>query len=120
MKADAVSLLEDFIRKSVGAQYVIPVYQRNYTWKKNEQVKKLFQDIEDLMDAPEQKHFIGTIVYVVTKDSVTGQERSVVDGQQRLTTTFLALYAIKEIAKERGDKEIVYLEMHMVSFVITN
>lgn len=107
MKADAVSLLEDFIRKSVGAQYVIPVYQRNYTWKKNEQVKKLFQDIEDLMDEPEQKHFIGTIVYVVTKDSVTGQERSVVDGQQRLTTTFLALYAIKEIAKERGDNEIV-------------
>ena len=107
MKADAVSFLEDFIRKSVGSQYVIPVYQRNYTWKKNDQVNKLLADIETIMENPEKKHFIGTIVYVVTKDGLTGQERSVVDGQQRLTTIFLALYAIKTIAKERGNQEVV-------------
>lgn len=107
MKADAVSFLEDFIRKSVGSQYVIPVYQRNYTWKKSEQVNKLLSDIERIMSNPEKKHFIGTIVYVVTKDGLTGQERSVVDGQQRLTTIFLTLYAMKTIAKERGNQEVV-------------
>ena len=31
MKADAVSLLNDFIAKSAGTQFIIPVYQRNYT-----------------------------------------------------------------------------------------
>ena len=34
MKADPLSLFEEFIKGAVGSQYVIPVYQRNYTWKK--------------------------------------------------------------------------------------
>ncbi|MDF2800401.1 MAG: hypothetical protein K0S61_304 [Anaerocolumna sp.] len=106
MKADAVSFLENFIRQSVGAQYVIPVYQRNYTWKKNDQVKKLLEDISFLLVEKDRKHFIGTIVYVVTKNDLTSQERSVVDGQQRLTTIFLSLYALKTIAIEKNNLDI--------------
>lgn len=106
MKADAVSFLENFIRQSVGAQYVIPVYQRNYNWKKTDQVKKLLDDIIYLMEKPEKQHFMGTVVYVVTKNDLNSQERSVVDGQQRLTTIFLVLYALKSIAFDRGKTQI--------------
>jgi len=38
MKAEDADFLDGFLRKSVGAQYVIPVYQRNYNWKKDEQL----------------------------------------------------------------------------------
>lgn len=102
MKAEAVSFLEDFIKKSVGAQYIIPVYQRNYNWKKDDQIKKLLTDVDALMKDTSKKHFIGSVVYVVTKDSLIGQERAVVDGQQRLTTVFLMLYALRDLAKEAG------------------
>ncbi len=106
MKAEAVSFLEDFIRKSVGAQYIIPVYQRNYNWKKDAQVKKLLVDIEKLITNSKYEHFIGSIVYIVTKDGLTGQERSVVDGQQRLTTVFLILYALRDLALDQKQESI--------------
>jgi len=34
MEAFAKKLLNEFIASTQGVQYVIPVYQRNYTWKK--------------------------------------------------------------------------------------
>jgi len=107
MKADPVSLLSEFIQKSQGSQYVIPVYQRNYTWKKNVQVKKLLEDIVKILEGKVEQHFIGTIVYVVTNNDLTQQERAVVDGQQRLTTLFLTLHVIKQIAKEIGEDNLV-------------
>ena len=39
MKASPMSLFEEFIKEAYGSQYVIPV-SRNYTWKKNKQVKQ--------------------------------------------------------------------------------
>ncbi len=106
MKAEAVSFLEDFIRKSVGAQYIIPVYQRNYNWKKDAQVKKILSDLVKLLKNEKYEHFIGSIVYIVTKDGLTGQERSVVDGQQRLTTIFLILYSLRDLAYERNQESV--------------
>ncbi|GAA7662869.1 hypothetical protein HpMMM63_10520 [Helicobacter pylori] len=41
MKADAMKLL-DFIGKSQEKQFVIPVYQRVYSWEK-EQCKQLWE-----------------------------------------------------------------------------
>ena len=46
MEASPMSLFEKFIKEAYGSQYVIPVYQRNYTWRKNKQVKQLLADIE--------------------------------------------------------------------------
>lgn len=40
MKASPMSLFEEFIKEAYGSQYVIPVYQRNYTWKRDKQVKQ--------------------------------------------------------------------------------
>ena len=101
MKAENAGFLDGFLRLSVGAQYVIPVYQRNYNWKREDQVKQLINDIEILLENPNTQHFVGSLVYCITKDTLNGQERSIVDGQQRLTTLMLLLYAIKHVAQER-------------------
>ena len=49
MEASPMSLFEKFIKEAYGSQYVIPVYQRNYTWRKNKQVKQLLEDIEKIL-----------------------------------------------------------------------
>lgn len=106
MKADPLSLFEEFIKGAIGSQYVIPVYQRNYTWKKHKQVQQLFEDIKKILNHDNTQHFLGSIVYVITKTDFIVREREVVDGQQRLVTMFLMTYALKEIASENGDTKI--------------
>lgn len=89
--------LLEFLRNSVGSQFVIPVYQRNYTWTANKEVKQYFDDLEMVLKGKYNKHFMGILIYLDTQLNAFSREFSVIDGQQRLTTTFLTLYAIKYI-----------------------
>ncbi|WP_024116012.1 DUF262 and DUF1524 domain-containing protein [Helicobacter pylori] len=106
MKADAMKLL-DFIGKSQEKQFVIPIYQRVYSWEK-EQCKQLWDDIikigrDDKMDG----HFIGSILYVL--DGITHSDNTllIIDGQQRLTTITLLLIALRDhLNDEDKRKEI--------------
>lgn len=107
LEASPMSLFEKFIKEAYGSQYVIPVYQRNYTWKKNKQVKQLLFDIEKILRGETKKHFIGTIVYNIINTDFIVREREVVDGQQRLVTMFLIAYALKNIAKAKKQDDIV-------------
>lgn len=95
--------LLDLLKGSIGAQFVIPVYQRNYTWTANHEVKQLLDDIDAVVRGERKKHFIGIIIYLEKNVSFSDRERSLIDGQQRLTTLFLILYAIKHILQEQGD-----------------
>ncbi len=95
MKADATTLL-DFIKDNQKNQLVIPIYQRVYSWEK-EQCKQLWDDIikiggNDKMDG----HFIGSILYVL--DGITHSDNAllIIDGQQRLTTITLLLTALRD------------------------
>lgn len=106
MEASPMSLFEKFIKEAYGSQYVIPVYQRNYIWKKNKQVKQLLEDIERILKGETKKHFIGTIVYNIVKTHFMVREREVVDGQQRLVTMFLIAYVLRNIAKAQGQDDI--------------
>lgn len=96
MKADAIKLL-DFIGKSQEKQFVIPIYQRLYSWEK-EQCKQLWDDIvktggNDQMNG----HFIGSIVFVQDDIYTTSHnEFLIIDGQQRLTTIMLLLTALRD------------------------
>ncbi len=95
MKADAMKLL-DFIGKSQEKQFVIPIYQRVYSWEK-EQCKQLWDDIiktggNDKMDG----HFIGSILYVLDGNKHSGNPLLIIDGQQRLTTITLLLIALRD------------------------
>ena len=96
-----VGLLE-LLYGSQGTQFVIPAYQRNYTWEANREVKQLLDDIKVVLSGERNKHFIGFMIYLETNISPFQRERSVIDGQQRLTTIFLTLYAIKELMLERS------------------
>ena len=56
MEAQEINLA-NFIHND--ATFVIPVYQRNYDWKKSN-CDRLFKDVENLVDTDKQ-HFLGTI-----------------------------------------------------------
>ncbi|GAA7063802.1 DUF262 and DUF1524 domain-containing protein [Helicobacter pylori] len=95
MEAHATPLLK-FIKDNQKNQLVIPIYQRVYSWEK-EQCKELWDDIikfggDDKMDG----HFIGSILYVL--DGITHSDNAllIIDGQQRLTTITLLLTALRD------------------------
>ncbi|WQX01354.1 DUF262 and DUF1524 domain-containing protein [Helicobacter pylori] len=93
MEANAMKLL-DFIGKSQEKQFVIPIYQRLYSWGK-EQCKQLWDDIikiggNDKMNG----HFIGSILYVLDGNTPSSP-LLIIDGQQRLTTITLLLIALR-------------------------
>lgn len=89
-------LFSDVIEKNKRV-FKIPVYQRNYDWT-NIQCEKLFQDIMKA-NQRDHKHFMGTIVYIVGLDGSTLNEVLIIDGQQRLTTTYILLKALFDASK---------------------
>ncbi|GAA9248340.1 DUF262 and DUF1524 domain-containing protein [Helicobacter pylori] len=95
MKAGATPLLK-FIGDNQKNQLVIPIYQRVYSWEK-EQCKQLWDDIikiggNDKMDG----HFIGSILYVLDGFTHSDNALLIIDGQQRLTTITLLLTALRD------------------------
>lgn len=94
----------DLLRNTQSSQYVIPAYQRNYTWAANREVKQLLEDLKAVLRQDYSKHFIGIIIYLEKALNPFANERSIIDGQQRLTTIFLMLYAIKSILEDRDMK----------------
>lgn len=86
-----------------GNQYVIPVYQREYTWEANKEVKQYLIDLEKIIYGDYKNHFLGIIIQLDTSKGIGKVESSVVDGQQRITTTFLIMYAIKYLLNKQGD-----------------
>ena len=77
------------VEKIFESKYLIPIYQRNYAWGKDE-IEMLLDDIKSNDD----EYFIGSLV-VREKDGLF----EVIDGQQRLTTLFLILRYLKHDIK---------------------
>lgn len=73
--------------------FIVPVYQRNYDWKKDN-CHQLFKDIISIK--PNQEHFIGTICF----KSNALNELLIIDGQQRLTSLTLLVKAIHDYASD--------------------
>ncbi|AFI01098.1 DUF262 domain-containing protein [Helicobacter pylori] len=95
MKAEATPLLT-FIKDNQKNQLVIPIYQRVYSWEK-EQCEQLWDDIikiggDNKMDG----HFIGSILYVLDGIKHSDNPLLIIDGQQRLTTITLLLIALRD------------------------
>ena len=82
-------------------QFVIPIYQRNYSWQ-IAQCESLLNDIMRISKDPLHGHFIGSIVYFQESiHTVTDvPQLLVIDGQQRLTTISLMIAALAEFIKE--------------------
>ena len=92
-----------------NAQFVIPVFQRNYVWQADRQVKKFIDDYDRVLRRASDAHFIGIIMFLVIPRSTSLLEYSIVDGQQRTITIFLLLQALKEIASDNGNEEFAKL-----------
>ena len=101
--------LLNFFQRLPNAQFVIPVYQRNYIWSANKQVKKYMEDFNSVLNGTRTSHFIGIMMYLTIPKGIGFNEFSIVDGQQRLVTTFLILQALKEIAIENGNESLAMM-----------
>jgi uncharacterized protein with ParB-like and HNH nuclease domain len=106
VKATEANLLK-FLRKS--PQFVIPIYQRSYSWTAA-QCRQLWADvIRAGRDDKVEAHFMGSIVYVERGlSTVTSQEALlVIDGQQRLTTSTLLIAALAKHFETEGVTEVL-------------
>jgi hypothetical protein len=84
--------------------YIVPDYQREYVWTDKE-VYLLLEDINEQIDeGTAREYFIGTVLV-----SPTGQKNhfEVIDGQQRLTTFFLLLCALKHLFQGEPQRQTV-------------
>ena len=80
--------IDEILKKDASFYYVIPKYQREYTWSYKEW-DALYDDITENLEG----YFIGSIICINTGDS-NYPRLEVIDGQQRLTTLCLFLLAI--------------------------
>jgi len=79
-------------------QYIIPPYQRAYSWT-NVQCKALFEDIKKAFyDSEQEGYFLGNIVLAKSREEKNKLE--VIDGQQRLTSLTLLLKVLLSFDKD--------------------
>ena len=72
-----------------GKSYQVPIYQRDYSWDKDDW-EDLWNDIEEIPS--DKTHYLGYLVLQPIKD---GEESFwIIDGQQRLTTLSILALAI--------------------------
>jgi hypothetical protein len=108
MKADTVDLATIF---GQNVHYVVPLYQRPYVWTREQQWELLWEDVravaERQLDSVSANdtipHFLGAVVLEQSMNQV-GMigARTIIDGQQRLTTLQLMIAAARSLAAERS------------------
>lgn len=108
MKADTVDLAAIFGKP---VHYIVPLYQRPYVWDLERQWEPLWQDVRDVAERQLDDdsgndaipHFLGAVVLeqaLVQTGKIDA--RSIIDGQQRLTTLQLLIAAARSLALEYG------------------
>ncbi|MEV5755282.1 DUF262 domain-containing protein [Streptomyces tendae] len=102
MRADTVDLRRIFGR---DVRYTVPLFQRPYVWNRDDNWSALWEDVRRTIERAEQAartgetvapHFLGAVVFDETPYLSSNLEtRQVIDGQQRLTTLQLFLFAAR-------------------------
>lgn len=104
MKITPTSLTVNQLFGSPNEQYVIPTYQRRYSWHER-QVGELIDDITALDGG--DTHLLGSIVCLAGHHKAGLNQLELVDGQQRLTTISIILECIRERLNAEGTAEDV-------------
>lgn len=97
---------------------LVPLFQRPYVWDEERQWRPLWQDVERVADKVlamdhSARHFLGAVVVQQELNSVgTLMIRTIIDGQQRLTTLQLLFDAIQA--------EILALELESIARRLTD
>lgn len=102
MKITPTSLSISQLLSTESEQFVIPAYQRRYSWQ-DKQVKELFDDINHLEGG--ETHLLGSIVCLTGDHGAGINSLELVDGQQRTTTIMLFLDAIEDRLRSDGNDE---------------
>ncbi|WP_121276492.1 GmrSD restriction endonuclease domain-containing protein [Helicobacter pylori] len=118
MDACATTLL-GFFEENQNNQFVIPIYQRVYSWGK-EQCEQLWDDIikiggNDKMNG----HFIGSILYVLDGNTPSSP-LLIIDGQQRLTTITLLCIALRNHSSDEVKILEKFSRKEIESYLINN
>ncbi|MFM7390515.1 MAG: DUF262 domain-containing protein [Vampirovibrionales bacterium] len=96
---------------SNSKQYIIPKYQRDYSWTEK-YWEELWQDIYEIVESEYQNfHYLGYLLF----QSDANKNREVIDGQQRLVTLSLLFLACIKHVEERSETNEIYkkrLEPH--------
>ena len=106
MKATEANLLE-FLKKS--PQFVIPIYQRTYSWEQPECLQ-MWNDIIRTGERDDiSAHFIGSIVYIEKGLYHISSQTPllVIDRQHRLTTITLIHEALAERLRDAEPQEVL-------------
>lgn len=93
-----------------GNRFIIPSYQRKFSWR-YDQYKALWDDIAENLD---MKHFIGTLCFQ-KNDAYANRKNDayeVIDGQQRLTTLYILLNVLIERLENRDAYED-YMDLYI-------
>ncbi len=112
MKTDKTTVFQLFDQKR---RFVVPLFQRGYVWSLESQWQPLWADILDLAaavgsstgNASTPTHFMGAIVLNQTQAGVNYVPIiEIIDGQQRLTTLFVFLTALRDEVGEQANRFI--------------
>jgi uncharacterized protein with ParB-like and HNH nuclease domain len=94
--------------------YIVPDYQREYVWGE-EEVIQLLEDVHTEYASSQaqgsSEYFIGSIVVCARPDRVL----ELIDGQQRMTTTYLFLCAVRDHLQQQGVQAISQLSSQIAA-----
>ncbi len=117
MKASAKNLLA-IIKEP--KQFVIPIYQRTYSWQ-YKQCVQLLKDIQNTADS-DKGHFVGSVVYFQPDIHTIAEIHKylVIDGQQRLTTITLIIAALVKFLDKNPNAEIETTSKKLKNYYLFN
>ena len=96
-KEKSLSFLGENIR------YIIPYFQRSYVWDEDN-----WRELWDELSFDRKDCFLGSIILKLENDSHTDEtQKTVIDGQQRLTTLSILVEALCEKFEESADQNRV-------------
>lgn len=90
----AANTLGDFLRDK---ELTVPSFQRDYAWQRSN-CEQLIWDLHQFLLSKREHYVVGQVI--IAPDPSSRTSRSVVDGQQRLTTFYLVFLAIRNVARE--------------------
>lgn len=104
-----------------GRQFIIPRFQRDYSWEKKN-CEEFLDDIVKGLSYKDEKietssYFLGTMLFIGNFDERNDREIQVVDGQQRITTITILFSAISDIFREKGEEKLSEL---IFSYIMTS
>ena len=107
---------ESSIKKllSDNSNYIVPMYQRNYSWGESE-IEQLIQDVTDYLDPEKgnERYYIGTLIVFKRKDGLY----EVIDGQQRFTTlSLIALYLKNSLSNANIHIDMAWYQKPNIQF----